>query len=125
MVDYMGRLVEAIAGFRDEYLALVDEIAAKNEATVGIGFDENVDYSALMNEYLNNGGKTTDKAFKELLNQRNAKVEYLKSQGYDESYWGTSGEDTLKKYQELEAGGGSAEDREWFTKDYMSDEELA
>jgi hypothetical protein len=78
-----------------------------------------------MNEYLNNGGKTTDKAFKELLAQRDAKIEWLKSEGYDKSYWGTSGEDTLKKYQELEAGGGSAEDREWFTKDYMSDEELA
>ena len=125
MVDYMGRLVKAIADFRDEYLALVDEISTKNEATVGIGFDKDTDYSALMNEYLNNGGKTTDKAFKDLLNQRNAKVEWLKSEGYDESYWGTSGEDTLKKYQELEAGGGSVEDREWFTKDYMSDEELA
>jgi hypothetical protein len=57
-----------------------------------------------MNEYLNNGGKVGDATYKELLRQRDAKIEWLKTQGKDASYWGTSGAETTKMYEALVKG---------------------
>ncbi len=117
----------AYAAQREELLALIAEYEAYIEAlnkqveVQSVGFDKDTDYSALMNEYLNNGGKVGDATYNELLKQRDAKIDWLESEGYDSSYWGTRGEETTAMYNELMAGGG---DQAWFTKDYMSDEEL-
>ena len=92
-----------------------------------IGFDKNTDYAALMNEYLNNGGKTTDKAFQDLLKQRDAKIEWLQSDAggnKGSEYWGTKGDVTLSYYKDLENGGGTKEQRAWFEKDYMTKDEM-
>ena len=80
-----------------------------------------------MNEYLNSGGKTTDKAFQDLLKQRNAKIEWLESDAggnKGSEYWGTKGADTLAYYETLTSGGGSEEQRAWFEKDYMTKDEM-
>ena len=128
MVDYMGRLVEAVADWRDQYISAIDEIIKKNEELANVqaaSFDKDSDYSALINEYLNNGGEVGDVTYKELRKQRDAKIDWLEEQGYDSSYWGTRGSETDEMYSRIAGGGGTAEEEEWFTKDYIDDEKLA
>lgn len=128
MVDYMGRLVEAVADWRDQYISAIDEIIKKNEELANVqaaSFDKDADYSALINEYLNNGGKVGDATYKELRKQRDAKIDWLEEQGYDSSYWGTRGSKTDEMYSRIAGGDGTAEENEWFTKDYIDDEKLA
>lgn len=118
---------DAYADQRDTLLELIDayeEYIKQINSQVAIAntdFDKNTDYSALMNEYLNSGGKVGDATYNELLRQREAKIDWLESQGYDESYWGTRGDATTALYNDLVAGKG---DQEWFKADYMSDEKL-
>ena len=64
-------------------------------------FDPNAQYANLMAEYLANGGSTSDAAYQELLKQRDEKIEWLKGQGYGEDYYGSSGEDTIKHFEDL------------------------
>lgn len=128
MVDYMGRLVEAVADWRDQYISAIDEIIKKNEELANVqaaSFDKDSDYSALINEYLNNGGEVGDVTYKELRKQRDAKIDWLEEQGYDSSYWGTRGSETDEMYSRIAGGNGTAEENEWFTKDYIDDEKLA
>lgn len=68
------------------------------------------DFAAIMSAYIKQGGSTKDSLFQQLLARRNEKVEWLAANGYSSSYWGTYGDETLKVYEALEAGGG---DREW------------
>lgn len=131
----------AYAAQREQLLALIEEyenyIEALNKQVEvqSVGFDKDTDYSALMNEYLQKeGASTSDAAFQELLKQRQAKIDWLKSdeggnKGVD--YWGTEGDETLKMYEALMrgdssfiTGSGKVIDQAWFTKDYMSDEDL-
>ena len=128
MVDYMGRLVEAVADWRDQYISAIDEIIKKNEELANVqavSFDKDADYSALINEYLNSGGEVGDATYKELRKQRDAKIDWLEEQGYDSSYWGTRGSETDEMYSRIAGGKGTAEENEWFTKDYIDDEKLA
>ena len=128
---------EAYAAQRAELLKLIEDY--KNyldmmNTTVAVqnkGFDENIDYSGLMNEYLSKGGTTSDATYQELLKQRNAKIEWLKTQGKDASYWGTSGDETTEMYNALLKGGsytsaisGKTMDQEWFHSDYVDDAKL-
>ena len=120
--DQRQKLLDLIATYED-YLKKLDATISANS----IGFDKNTDYSALMNEYLNSGGKTSDKAFQDLLKQRNAKIEWLESDAggnKGSEYWGTKGADTLAYYETLTSGGGSEEQRAWFEKDYMTKDEM-
>lgn len=115
--------LQALINTYENYLSALDATISANS----IGFDKNTDYSALMNEYLNSGGKTTDKAFQDLLKQRNAKIEWLESDAggnKGSEYWGTKGADTLAYYETLTSGGGSEEQRAWFEKDYMTKDEM-
>lgn len=115
--------LQALINTYENYLSALDATISANS----IGFDKNTDYSALMNEYLNSGGKTTDKAFQDLLKQRNAKIEWLESDAggnKGSEYWGTKGADTLAYYETLTNGGGSEEQRAWFEKDYMTKDEM-
>ena len=125
MVDYMGRLVEAVQDWRDEYIAAIDDIISKNEELAEVqevAFDKHADYSALINEYLNSGGKVGDKTFNALMEQREAKIDWLiEEEGKDASYYGKRGQDAIDMYKELESGGG---DQEWFTADYIQEGEL-
>lgn len=115
--------LQALINTYENYLSALDATISANS----IGFDKNTDYSALMNEYLNSGGKTTDKAFQDLLKQRNAKIEWLESDAggnKGSEYWGTKGADTLAYYETLTSGGGTEEQRAWFEKDYMTKDEM-
>lgn len=115
--------LQALINTYENYLNALDATISANS----IGFDKNTDYSALMNEYLNSGGKTSDKAFQDLLKQRNAKIEWLESDAggnKGSEYWGTKGADTLAYYETLTSGGGSEEQRAWFEKDYMTKDEM-
>jgi hypothetical protein len=71
-----------------------------------VGFDKDVDYSSLINEYLNKGGKVGDATYNELNSQRDAKIEWLKTQGKGKDYWKFSGTDTTDAYNLMMAGGG-------------------
>ena len=116
----------ALLNLIEEYKNYLSLLNAKTN-TAQVGFDKNTDYSALINEYLNNGGKVGDKTYNELLAQRDAKIEWLKSDAggnKTEEYWGTSGAATTALYQMLQAGGGTAEQQAWFKKDYMSDDKM-
>ena len=118
---------DAYADQRDTLLELIDAYEQyikqinSQVAIANTDFDKNTDYSALINEYLNSGGKVGDATYNELFRQREAKIDWLESQGYDESYWGTRGDITTAFYNDLVAGNG---DQEWFKADYMSDEKL-
>lgn len=115
--------LQALINTYENYLNALDATISANS----IGFDKNTDYSALINEYLNSGGKTSDKAFQDLLKQRNAKIEWLESDAggnKGSEYWGTKGADTLAYYETLTSGGGSEEQRAWFEKDYMTKDEM-
>lgn len=116
----------ALLNLIEEYKNYLELLNAKTN-TAQVGFDKNTDYSALMNEYLNNGGKVGDATYNQLLAQRDAKIEWLKSDAggnKTEEYWGTSGAATTALYQMLQAGGGTAAQQAWFTKDYMSNDKL-
>ena len=124
---------DAYAAQRTELQKLIDtyeDYLKKLDTTIAthsVGFDKDTDYAALMNEYLNNGGKTTDKAFQDLLKQRNAKIEWLESDAggnKGSEYWGTKGADTLAYYEKLASGRGTEEQRAWFEKDYMTKDEM-
>ena len=116
----------ALLNLIEEYKNYLELLNAKTN-TAQVGFDKNTDYSVLMNEYLNNGGKVGDATYNQLLAQRDAKIEWLKSDAggnKTEEYWGTSGAATTALYQMLQAGGGTAAQQTWFTKDYMSNDKL-
>ena len=116
----------ALLNLIEEYKNYLSLLNAKTN-TAQVGFDKDTDYSALMNEYLNNGGKVGDATYNQLLAQRDAKIEWLKSDAggnKTEEYWGTSGAATTALYQMLQAGGGTAEQQAWFTKDYMSNDKM-
>lgn len=116
----------ALLNLIEEYKNYLELLNAKTN-TAQVGFDKNTDYSVLMNEYLNNGGKVGDATYNQLLAQRDAKIEWLKSDAggnKTEEYWGTSGTATTALYQMLQAGGGTAAQQAWFTKDYMSNDKL-
>lgn len=124
---------EALLALIAEYENYIDAINASIAAQAGVstndnlGFDPDTDYSALMNEYLSKGGTTSDKTFLELQKQREAKIAWLQTdaggnKGAD--YWGTSGQDTIDKYNRILSGGGSEEENAWFNADYVKDEEL-
>ena len=124
--DQRDTLLELIDAYEQYINQLNSQVAAANTE-----FDKNTDYTGLMNEYLNSGGKIGDATYNELLRQRNAKIEWLKTQGKDASYWGTSGEETTKMYQALVNGGtyeikdtGAVMTQEWFRDTYMSDEKM-
>ena len=115
-----------LQGLIDDYIRYIEQLNSQ-VAVANVSFDKNTDYSALMNEYINNGGKTTDKAFQDMLAQRDAKIEWLSSAeggNKDEKYWGTKGADTLALYQQLEQGKASPEEQAWFEKDYMTKDEM-
>lgn len=123
----------AYAAQREQLLALIEEyenyIEALNKQVEvqSAGFDKDTDYSALMNEYLSKGGSTDDETFKELQRQREAKIAWLQTdEGGNKGpeYWGTSGQDTIDKYNRILAGGGTDEENAWFNADYVKDEEL-
>jgi ABC-type transporter Mla subunit MlaD len=123
----------AYAAQREELLALIAEYEAYIEAlnkqveVQSAGFDKDTDYSALMNEYLSKGGSTDDETFKELQRQREAKIAWLKTdEGGNKGpeYWGTSGQDTIDKYNRILAGGGTDEENAWFKANYVDDEKL-
>ena len=110
----------------EEYERYIDQLNSQIEIQ-SVGFDKDTDYSALMNEYLSKGGKTSDKTFQELQRQREAKIAWLQTdeggnKGSD--YWGTSGQDTINKYDRILAGNGTDEENAWFNADYVKDEEL-
>ena len=110
----------------EEYERYIDQLNSQIEIQ-SVGFDKDTDYSALMNEYLSKGGKTSDKTFYELQRQREAKIAWLQTdeggnKGSD--YWGTSGQDTINKYDRILAGNGTDEENAWFNADYVKDEEL-
>ena len=110
----------------EEYERYLDQLNSQIEIQ-SAGFDKDTDYSALMNEYLSKGGKTSDKTFQELQSQREAKIAWLQTdeggnKGSD--YWGTSGQDTINKYDRILAGNGTDEENTWFNADYVKDEEL-
>lgn len=110
----------------EEYQNYLNLLNAKTN-TAQVGFDKDTDYSALINEYLNNGGKVGDETYNQLLAQRDVKIEWLKSDAggnKTEEYWGTSGAATTALYQMLQAGGGTAEQQAWFQKDYMSNDKM-
>ena len=116
----------ALLNLIEEYKNYLELLNAKTN-TAQVGFDKNTDYSVLMNEYLNNGGEVGDATYNQLLAQRDAKIEWLKSDAggnKTEEYWGTSGAATTALYQMLQAGGGTFEQQAWFTKDYMSNDKL-
>lgn len=116
----------ALLNLIEEYKNYLSLLNAKTN-TAQVGFDKNTDYSALINEYLNNGGKVGDATYNQLLAQRDAKIEWLKSDAggnKTEEYWGTSGAATTALYQMLQEGGGTAEQRAWFEKDYMSNDKM-
>ena len=128
---------DAYADQRDTLLQLIDAYGQyinqlnSQVAAANTDFDKNTDYTALMNEYLNSGGKIGDATYNELLRQRDAKIEWLKTQGKDASYWGTSGEETTKMYEALVNGDeykneatGEIMTQEWFKDNYLSDEKL-
>ena len=116
----------ALLNLIEEYKNYLSLLNAKTN-TAQVGFDKNTDYSALINEYLNNGGEVGDETYNQLLAQRDAKIEWLKSDAggnKTEEYWGTSGAATTALYQMLQSGGGTAEQRAWFEKDYMSNDKM-
>ena len=122
--DQRQKLLDLIATYED-YLKELDATISVNS----IGFDKDTDYSALMNEYLSKGGKTSDDTYKQLLTQRNAKIDWLKTQGKDKSYWGTYGDETTDMYDRLLGGenwinskGQNMQD--WFKTDYVDDSKL-
>ena len=122
--DQRQKLLDLIATYED-YLKKLDATISANS----IGFDKDTDYSALMNEYLSKGGKTSDDTYKQLLAQRNAKIDWLKTQGKDKSYWGTYGDDTTDMYDRLLSGenwiNSKGQDmQKWFTADYVDDSKL-
>jgi hypothetical protein len=87
-------------------------------------FDMDTDYTALINEYLNSGGKVGDATYNELLRQRGAKVQALKDSGqYDEKLHGNKTDEEINTmYTTLQNGGGTEEEKAWFIKDYIPDE---
>lgn len=120
----------AYAAQRKELLALIEQYEAyieslnKQVEVQSVGFDKDTDYSALMNEYLSKDGSTKDVTYQELLKQREAKIDWLETQGYDSSYWGTRGDETTAMYNRILGGGGTDEENTWFNADYVKDEEL-
>jgi hypothetical protein len=72
MITYMGDLMDAVQEWRDMYLDAINAIISANESLAisqeeaAAAFDKNTDYSALMNEYLNKGGKVGDATYNEL-----------------------------------------------------------
>lgn len=123
--------IDAVQNASDEYLDLADSIweavyalqalaaeqASYAASQAGVSnsanddFDKNTDYSAVMSSYLANGGITSDEAYLELLSQRDAKIEWLKEQKFDEDYWKTSGSGTTSMFNELLSGKG---DQDWY-----------
>ena len=69
------------------------------------------DFAAIMSAYLKQGGSINDDLFQQLWQRRNEKVEWLAANGYSSSYYGSYGDDTIKGFEELLAGGG---DQAWF-----------
>lgn len=120
-VDATSALSAELSVLAQQYLELAQamaQVAAEQNAMSGGGgtsdvlFNENVDYSALMSQYLQGEGHSiNDDAYIELLKQRNAKIDYLESKGYTEDYWGTRGNETTDMFSELVAGGG---DQDWY-----------
>ena len=122
--DQRQKLLDLIATY-EEYLKQLDATISVNS----IGFDKDTDYSALMNEYLSKGGKTSDDTYKQLLAQRNAKIDWLKTQGKDKNYWGTYGDETTDMYDRLLSGenwtNSKGQDMQnWFKADYVDDSKL-
>lgn len=122
--DQRQKLLDLIATYED-YLKKLDATISVNS----IGFDKDTDYSELMNEYLSKGGKTSDNTYKQLLAQRNAKIDWLKTQGKDKNYWGTYGDETTDMYDRLLGGenwtNSKGQDmQKWFTADYVDDSKL-
>lgn len=134
-VDAAAALSAELSVLAQEYLAVAEamaQVAMQQNSMAGgssggsddVLFNENVDYSALMSQYLQGDGHSiNDDAYIELLKQRNAKIDYLESKGYTEDYWGTRGNETTDMFSELVAGGG---DQDWYSKagDVYSEEDF-
>lgn len=116
-VDAARDLSAELSTLAQQYLAVAQamaQVAAQQATTTAVGargFDEDVDYSALMSQYLQDGGEVGDAAYTELQRQRENKIAWLAEQGYTADYWGTSGEDTNARFAELVTGGG---DQDWY-----------
>ena len=91
-------------------------------AKANVGFDKNTDYSAVINDYLVDGGKVGDEVYNQLLAQRDAKIEWLKTDAggnKTEEYWKTSGQATTDMYNKI-----YGTDDAWLNGDYFEDDEL-
>ena len=111
------QLLQLIAAYQ-QYLAAMNSQVAK----ANVGFDKNTDYSAVINDYLVDGGKVGDETYNQLLAQRDAKIEWLKTDeggNKTEDYWKHSGQDTTDMYNSI-----YGTDDEWLNADYFTDEEL-
>ena len=103
-------LAESIWGTVEALRALAAEQATSAKGQAGISFDKNLDYSALMASMIENGMDVNSKEFQQMLQERDAKIDWLEGQGYTSDYWGTRGNETVDRYTGYQNG---AKD-EWF-----------
>lgn len=105
-------LANAINELQFNKLGQAGDMSYNKDPYENITYDPNVDYSALMSKYLQDGGSMSDVQYQELLAQRNLLItDYLIPNGYGKDYYGTYGEETNKLFGELVSGGGN---QDWY-----------
>lgn len=117
-VDAAADLSAQLSILAQQYLEVARAMAQvaqmqTNTVSSKVSFDADVDYSALMSSFLASGGNIESDTYKKLLEQRNAKIDWLETQGYDSNYWINRGDETTQNFKDLINGGGG---QDWYKK---------
>lgn len=117
MLDYMDEVMDKVVEWQEQWSESIQQMIQDNEELMESinevlkaesqtadkqgNFDPDVDYGALLASYVKNGGEIGSKTWDELVSQRDAKIEWLKSQGYSSDYWmGVTGDDVSDLFQD-------------------------
>ncbi len=98
--DAIWEVIEAL----QVQMSLIDQqfSQASTEASKSAGdFDEHMDYGVLTAAYLANGGKIGDAGYRQIMAQTDAKIDWMKSQGYGRDKWGYTAAERTERYKNM------------------------